>query len=156
MSLASTFTARAAAARAAAGGTSRSTLAAFILISLGVAARVEAEQPSEETINAARTEIARMREPELRSLLNYFAECSDRTSRSATVKQACKAALIKYQTEFGGKRTIDTVIAEQEKLVEIQGAFRAVGQASDMTYVDTVDTRIREAIGEALKMQSTR
>ncbi|SEB96535.1 hypothetical protein SAMN05444164_0676 [Bradyrhizobium erythrophlei] len=156
MSLASACSARGAVARAAAGSTSRYTLAAIILISLGAAARVEAAQPSEETIRAARTEIARMSEPELRSLLNYFAECTDRTSLNQAVRQACKSAFLKYQTEFGGKRTVDKLIAEQEELGDIQRTFRATGQSTDSTYVETVDRQLRQAVGDALKAASNR
>ncbi|WP_157113148.1 hypothetical protein [Bradyrhizobium embrapense] len=151
MSSVSTSTAPVAAARVAGAGTSRSTLAAFILISLGAGARVEAAQPSEESIRAARAEITRMSEPELRSLLNYFAECTDRTTMNQAVRQACKAAFVKYQTEFGGKRTVDKLIAEQEELGDIQRTFRATGQATDSSYVETVDRQLRQAVGDALK-----
>ncbi|MCP1852857.1 MULTISPECIES: hypothetical protein [unclassified Bradyrhizobium] len=156
MSLESTSIAPDAAVRAAGAGMSRSTLAAFILISLGAGARVEAAQPSEESIRAARTEIARMGEPELRSLLNYFAECTDRTSLNQAVRQACKSAFVKYQTEFGGKRTVDKLIAEQEELGEIQRTFRATGQSTDSSYVETVDRQLRQAVGDALKANSSR
>ncbi|MHC2250982.1 hypothetical protein ACVILK_000674 [Bradyrhizobium embrapense] len=151
MSSVSASTVPGAAARVAGAGTWRSTLAAFILISLGAGARVEAAQPSEESIRAARTEIAGMSEPELRSLLNYFAECTDRTTMNQAVRQACKAAFVKYQTEFGGKRTVDKLIAEQEELGDIQRTFHATGQATDSSYVETVDRQLRQAVGEALK-----
>ncbi|MGY4224401.1 hypothetical protein ACVMIH_001762 [Bradyrhizobium sp. USDA 4503] len=94
--------------------------------------------------------------PELRSLLNYFAECTDRTSLNQAVRQACKSAFVKYQTEFGGKRTVDKLIAEQEELGEIQRTFRATGQSTDSSYVETVDQQLRQAVGDALKASSSR
>lgn len=136
--------------------TSRSLLGAIVLISHGSGARAELPKPSDQDLAAARAEIARMAEPELRSLLTYFAECTDRTSLNQTVRQACKSAFVKYQTEFGGKRTVDKLIAEQEELGEIQRTFRATGQATDSSYVETVDRQLRQAVGDALKANSSR
>lgn len=155
-SLANGSTARGAGAKAGAASISISTLAAITLISLGAGARAETAKPSEELLRTARSEISQMGQAELRSLLNYFAECADRTSPSPAVRQACRSAFVKYQTEFGGKRVVDKLIAEQEELGDYQRAFRAAGQSTDSSYVEAVDQQLRQAVGAALKANASR
>lgn len=127
---------------------------ALIWLSFVTAGNAQTSAPkllSDSDVEKAQTEIAAMAEPELRSLLNYFAECNDRKSRSEIVKQACKSARVKYQTEFASGRAVDAAIAELEKYIELQNIFRSMGQTPKTDYVDGLEAKLRDSVGAALK-----
>lgn len=105
---------------------------------------------SPEALARVRAEISGMKEPELRGLLVYVSECGDRKARDAVAAQACRAARLRYQTEFGHDRAIDAAIEASEKFTELTRIIS--GGVAPATI--EVDATIRSAVREALQAKN--
>jgi hypothetical protein len=111
---------------------------------------------SDAGVASAQAEIGAMPENELRALIGYFAECSDRQSRSDVVRQSCRSARIRYATEFGGSRAIDAAIEQLEKLSEAVRVFRGMSIDAKTDFIDSTDAKLRTAAGAALRVKRSR
>lgn len=114
--------------------------------------RIDPELTSEAAIKRAVEDIGKMQEPELRSLMSYLVECSDRGSVNPTIMRACDSAALRYQIEFKQSRAVDGVIDQIQEIVKVQRAIRSVGvQGGNTDFINGVDQKLRAAVGEALR-----
>jgi hypothetical protein len=134
----------------------RKVLAVVAALAAGVllaqpAASIDATALSDSNIARSKADIFAMKQDELRALLNYFAECSNRDRPTAVSAQACKSSLIKYQTEFGSGRPVDAAITAIEEMYEFKRIVRSTGVQTTSGPLEETDATLRGYVGTALK-----
>ena len=127
------------------------TLVASVLFAQS-AISIDANAISESNISKSKVDIFAMKQDELRALLNYFAECSNRDRPTLVSTQACKSSLIRYQTEFGAGRSVDAAITAIEQMYEAKRIIGATGiQTTSGGPLEVADATLRGYVGAALK-----
>jgi hypothetical protein len=99
-----------------------------------------------------------MDEAELRSFLEYLAECNDRPTASPIVLHACRTARIKYETESRREPSVGAVIDGLEQWVAVPDVIRVadIGIDPGTEAADGAGAGLRHFTREALKAKRTR